>query len=58
MFTWCYYAAIMLPLNVYYAANNLSCYLAAVMLIFKVYYTIIMHLLILKVYYAAIMLLF
>ena len=45
----CYYAAIMLPLNVYYAAINLSCYYDAVMLLFKVYYSIIMLLLILKV---------
>ena len=57
MFTLCYYAAIMLLLNVYYAAINLSCYYAAVMLLFKVYYANIMLLLILKVYYAAIMLL-
>ena len=28
MFTLCYYAAIMLPLIVYYAAINLSCYYA------------------------------
>ena len=48
----------MLPLNVYYAAINLSCYYAAVRLQFNVYYAIIMLLLILKVYYAAIMLLF
>ena len=48
---------ILLPLNFYYAAINLSCYYAAVMLLFKVYYAIIMLLLILKVYYAAIMLL-
>ena len=33
MFTLCYYAAIMLLLNVYYAAINLSCYYAAVMLL-------------------------
>ena len=45
----------MLPLNVYYAAINLSCYYAAVILPFKVLYAIIMLLLILKVYYAAIM---
>ena len=38
MFTLCYYADIMLPLNVYYAAINLSCYYAAVVLLFKVYY--------------------
>ena len=50
MFTLCYYAAIMLPLNVYYAAINLSCYYDAIMLLFKVYYSIIMLLLILKVY--------
>ena len=41
MFTLCYYADIMLPLNVYYAAINLSCYYAAVVLLFKVYYAII-----------------
>ena len=28
----------MSPLNVYYAAINLSCYYAAVMFLFKVYY--------------------
>ena len=55
MFTLCYYASIMLPLNVYYAIN-LSWYYAAVMLPFKFYYAIIMLLLILKVYYAFIML--
>ena len=55
MFTLCYYDAIMLPLNLYYAANNLSCYYDTVMLLYKVYYDIIMMLLILKVYYAAIM---
>ena len=38
MFTLCYYAAIMLLLNVYYAAINFLYYYAAVMLIFKVYY--------------------
>ena len=38
MFTLCYYAAIMLPLNVYYVAINLSFYYAAVMLVFNVYY--------------------
>ena len=48
---------ILLPLNVYYTAINLSCYYAAVALLLKVYYAIIMLLLILKVYYAAIMLL-
>ena len=73
MFKLCYYDAIMLPLNVYYAAINLSCYYADaikdmlactcyhvidVMLQFNVYYAIIMLLLILKVYYAAIMFLF
>ena len=50
MFTLCYYAAIVLALNLYYAAINLnylnlSSYYAAVMLLFKVYYTIIMLLL-------------
>ena len=45
MFTLCYYAAIMLLLNVYYADINLSCYYAAVMLLFKVYYANIMLLL-------------
>ena len=48
MFTLCYYATIMLPLNVYYAAINCSCYYAADMFLFKVYYAIIM-ILILKV---------
>ena len=43
----------MLPLNVYYAAINMSCYYAAVMLLFKVHYANIMLLLILIVYYAA-----
>ena len=57
MFTLCYYAAIMLPLNVYYAAINFACYYSAVMLLFKVYYVIIMQQFILKLYYAAIMLL-
>ena len=47
MFTLCYYASIMLPLNVYYAAINFACYYAAVMLLFKVYYAIIMLLIIL-----------
>ena len=46
MFTLCYHAAIMLILNVYYAAINLACYFAAVMLLFKVYYADIMLLLI------------
>ena len=41
MFTLCYYAAIMLPLNVYYAVINLSCYYAPVILLFKVYHAII-----------------
>ena len=50
MFTLCYYAAVMLPLNVYYAVIDLSCYYAAVMLLFKVYYSISMLLLILKVH--------
>ena len=45
MITLCYYVAIMLPFNIYYAAINLSCYYAAVMLIFKVYYAAIMRLL-------------
>ena len=58
MFTLYYYAAIMLPLNVYYAAINLSCCCVDIMLPLKVYYVIIMLLYILKVYYAAIMLLF
>ena len=56
MFTLYYYDAIMLLLNVYYAAINLSCYYAAVMLLFKVYYANIMLLLILKVYDSAILL--
>ena len=47
----------MLPLNVYYAAINLSYYYTAIVLPLKFYYPIIMLLLILKVYYAAIMLL-
>ena len=55
MFTLCYYTAIMLPLNVYYADINVTCYYATIMLLFKVYYAISMLLLILKVYYAAIM---
>ena len=55
MFILCYYAAIMLPLNVYYAAINLPCYYDVVMLLFKAYYASIMLLFILKVYYAAIM---
>ena len=45
MFTLCYYAVVMLSLNVYYAAINLSCYYAAVNLPFKVYYAINMLLL-------------
>ena len=45
MFTLCYYAAIILLLNVYYAAINLSCYYAAVILLFKIYYANIMLLL-------------
>ena len=45
MFTLFYYAAIMLSLNVYYAAINLTWYYAAVTLLFKVYYAIIMLLL-------------
>ena len=55
MFTLCYYAAIILLLNVYYAAINLSCYYAAVMLLLCCHYANIMLLLILKVYYAAIL---
>ena len=51
MFTLCYYADIMLPLNVYYAAINLSCYYADVYCYLKY---IIILLLILKVYYDAI----
>ena len=47
MFTLCYYAAIMLLLNVCYAAINLSCYYAAIN--FKSIYTF-------NIYYAAIML--
>ena len=35
MFTLGYYAAIMFPLNVYYAPINLSCYYADLMFIFK-----------------------
>ena len=30
MFKLCYYTAIMLPLNIYYAAINLSCWYAAI----------------------------
>ena len=45
MFTLCYYAAITLPLNVYYADINLSCYYAAIMLPLNVYYAVIMLLL-------------
>ena len=54
MFTLWYYAAIMLPLNVYYADIHLSSYYAAVVLLLKVKYAIIMLLFILKVYYVAI----
>ena len=36
MFTFCYYAAIIILLNVYYAAINLSCYYAAGMLIITI----------------------
>ena len=54
MFTLCYYAYIMCPLNVYYAAIHLACYYAAIILTLKVYYAINMLLLILKVYYTAI----
>ena len=42
VFKLCYYAAIMLKLNVYYSVINLSCYYAAIMLPLKVYYAIIM----------------
>ena len=39
MFTLCYYAAIMLPLNIYYAAINfksiLYCYYVAIIRIFN-----------------------
>ena len=49
MFTLCYYAAIMLPLNVYYADIKLSFYYADIILPFNVYYAITMLLLILKV---------
>ena len=45
---------IMLLLNVYYAAINLSCYYASVMMLLCCHYANIMLLLILKVYYAAI----
>ena len=58
MFTLCYYAAIMLLLNVYYAAINLSCYYAAVMILLCCNYANIMLLLILKVNDAVIMHLF
>ena len=44
MFTLCYYAAIMLPLNEYYATINLSCYYADIMLPLNVYYAAIMYL--------------
>ena len=54
MFKLCYYATIMFPLNVYYAAINLSWYYAVIMLPLKVYYVTIMLLLIVKVYYATI----
>ena len=37
----CYYATIMLPLNLYYAAINMACYYASVILLFKVYYAAI-----------------
>ena len=50
MFKLCYYAAIILLLNVYYAAINLSCYYAAVMILLCCNCDAI----ILKVYYAAI----
>ena len=58
MFTLCYYAAVMLPLNVYYAVIDLSCYYAAVMLLCNVHYAIIMLILILKLYYSTVMLFF
>ena len=45
---------ILLPLNFYYAAINLSCYVAAVMLLFKVYYAIINFKSLLCCYYVAI----
>ena len=45
MFTLCYYATIMLPLNVYYAAINCSSYYDAIMLPLKVYHAAIMLLL-------------
>ena len=53
MFTLMYNCAIMLLLNVYYAAINLSYYYVAVMLIFKVYYANIRLLLILILWYSA-----
>ena len=54
MFTLCYYAAIMLPLNVYYVAINISCYYAAIMLPLKVYYATINFKSILCCYYDSI----
>ena len=58
IFTLCYYAAIILLLNVYYAAINLSCYYAAVVFLFKVYYYAAINFKsILFCYYAAIIML-
>ena len=47
----CYYAAIMLPLNVYYAAINLSCYYDTVMLLLCYYYAAINFKIIVCCYY-------
>ena len=54
IFTLCYYAAIMLLLNVYYAAINLLRYYAAIMLPLCQYYAAINFKSILCCYYAAI----
>ena len=55
MFTLCYYAAIMLLINVYYAALNLSCYYAAVVMLLCCYYASINFKSILCCYYASIL---
>ena len=53
MYTLCYYAAIMLPFKVYYAATNLYCYYSAIICnAISSYYSAIKS--ILCFYYAAI----
>ena len=54
MFTLCYYASIMLPLNVYYSAINLSCYYVAIKSLLCYYYAAINFKSIFYCYYVSI----